>query len=81
MSSFIRHINDHRYDPARHFFLSPASCTTGCLANLNRLVEMAIYHSKKRSEFDWDEFYREAGHMVIEGIGSTYYAFRGTRRS
>jgi phosphoglycerate kinase len=76
-ATFIRHINDHRYDPTKHFFLSPASCTTGCLANLNRLIEMAIYQSKKRSEFNWDEFYREAGQMVIEGIGPTYHALTG----
>lgn len=76
-ATFIRHINDHRYDPARHFFLSPASCTTGCLANLNRLVEMAIYQSDKRTEFNWDEFYDEAGRMVIEGIGPTYHALTG----
>jgi phosphoglycerate kinase len=75
-ATFIRHINDHTYDPDRHFFVSPASCTTGCLANLNRLVEMAIYHSA-RADFSWEGFYQEASRMAIEGIGPTYHALTG----
>ncbi len=77
-ATFIRHINDHEYDPAKHYFLSPASCTTGCLANLNRLVELAMYQSKKsQGKFDWNEFYDEAGRMVLEGIGPTYHSLTG----
>ena len=77
-ATFIRHINDHLYDPAKHYFISPASCTTGCLANLNRLVEMTMYESKRgRGEFDWKEFREEADRMVLEGIGPTYHSLTG----
>ncbi len=76
-ATFIRHINDQKYNPARHFFLSPASCTTGCLAHLNRLVEIAMYQSQNKTEFHWDGFYEEARKMVLEGIGPTYHALTG----
>jgi len=75
-ATFIRHINDHKYDSATHFFLSPASCTTGCLANLNRLVELAMYRSK-HAEMDWEKFFDEAAKMVLEGIGPTYHSLTG----
>jgi len=76
-ATFVRHINDHKYDPAKHYFLSPASCTTGCLANLNRLVEVAMYRGTKEGQFDWSEFYKVAGGMVLEGIGPTYHSLTG----
>ncbi len=76
-ATFIRHINDHKYDPAKHYFLSPASCTTGCLANLNRLVEVAMHRGAEEGRFDWNGFYEVAGAMVLEGIGPTYHALTG----
>jgi phosphoglycerate kinase len=75
-ATFVRHINDHKYDPARHYYLSPASCTTGCLANLNRLIEVAMYLSNHES-FDWNDFREEARRMALEGIGPTYHALTG----
>ncbi|HRZ14070.1 MAG TPA: phosphoglycerate kinase [Candidatus Omnitrophota bacterium] len=41
-STFVMNINHHLYNPLKHLFGSTASCTTGCLSILNRLVEVAV---------------------------------------
>ncbi len=41
-NTFVVGINDHKYDPKQHFIVSTASCTTGCLAMLNRTIETAM---------------------------------------
>jgi len=35
-------VNDHEFDPARHFVVSNASCTTNCLAVLARVLDDAF---------------------------------------
>jgi glyceraldehyde 3-phosphate dehydrogenase len=37
-ATFVVGINDHTYDPAKHFVVSNASCTTNCLAPMAKVM-------------------------------------------
>ncbi|MFH1354829.1 MAG: triose-phosphate isomerase [Candidatus Omnitrophota bacterium] len=41
-NTFVMDVNDHLYRPDVNYVMSTASCTTGCLANLNRVAELAM---------------------------------------
>lgn len=77
-ATFVKHVNDDKYNPNVNFFVSPASCTTGCLSTVNRLIELAVYYNRhKGEEITMEGFLAEAKSIMLQAIAPTIHSLTG----